>query len=107
MEPSQVRGDCLRRSVVNGFTFVRQPGVPVQKEGPYVLNVPGLGKIFFGELLIKRGRRRLNLLRFEFAPPPADRPDLAALSPHRADSGMLSIASGDGNGEPIWPRKDG
>jgi hypothetical protein len=103
--PSLERGDPLRRSVVadlalNGTAVTRSTG------GPYILNVPGLGLMHFGELLVKRGRRRVNLIRFELG---ADTRLLMATPTSRdafsADSGTLSIGSGDGNGEPVWPRQ--
>lgn len=100
--PSLERGDPLRRSVVSDLS-VNGTAVTVGT-GPYILDVPGLGLMHFGELLVKRGRRRVNLVRFELG---ADRRSKAA-TPRRdafgAGSGVLSIGSTDGNGEPVWPR---
>jgi hypothetical protein len=81
-----------------------------------MLDVDGFGTVHFGELLLKPGRRRLNLLRFELGTPP--RPPVA---PDRSEgdgqrmyamamsstisplSGTLTVGSGDGNGAPVWP----
>lgn len=57
--------------------------------------VSGLGKVRFGELILKQGRRRINLLRLDFG----DR----MLESHTVESGSLVLASGEGNGTPIWP----
>jgi len=119
--PSLERGDSLRRSVVTDLSLYGK--AVTLGDQPYVLNVPGLGRLYFGELVVKRGKRRVNLLRFalgEDAPQPMDTilrlngltgdegaPTAAALTSlnaFTADSGMLSIGSGDGNGEPVWPR---
>jgi hypothetical protein len=112
--PSLERGDPIRRSVVADLTV---NGTAVTRGGAYILNVPGIGRMHFGELLVKRGRRRVNLLRFELgAPAPSYTEELAERtaaaipleslqrSAFTADSGTLSIGSGDGNGEPVWPR---
>lgn len=68
--------------------------------------VPELGKIHFGELIAKRGRRRVNLLRFDFGmlDSLAEREVVErSLVPGPRNYGSLAIASGDGNGEPVWP----
>ncbi len=70
-----------------------------------VVFVPELGKIHFGELIAKRGRRRVNLLRFDFGmlDAVAERDLAARVLSGPQNSGSLAIASGDGNGEPVWP----
>lgn len=99
---SGLRGDIVRTSVVKELPIQSLPGACVKTDGRNVLTIPGVGRIYFGELLVKRGKRRVNLLRIELGPQPGE--DRTA-TPYVADSGMLSIGSGDGNGEPIWPRK--
>jgi hypothetical protein len=59
------------------------------------VHVPGLGKVQFGELILKQGRRRINLLRLDFGDRLQEGPE--------TDNGSLVIASGEGNGTPIWP----
>jgi hypothetical protein len=59
------------------------------------VHVPGLGKLVFGELLLKQGRRRVNLLRLEIGDP--------TLESAVMDSGSVVMASGEGNGTPVWP----
>jgi hypothetical protein len=97
-----LRGDIVRTSVVKELPVQFLPGACVKTDGRNVLTIPGIGRIYFGELLVKRGKRRVNLMRIELGPQPGE--DRTA-TPYVADSGMLSIGSGDGNGEPIWPRK--
>jgi hypothetical protein len=118
--PPVERGDSLRRSVV---TELKGEAV-APGDQPYVLNVPGLGRLYFGELVVKRGKRRVNLLRFALGEDcsPTDTlqlqrisnvvstddssrdAGLTTLNAFTANSGMLAIGSGDGNGEPVWPR---
>jgi hypothetical protein len=64
------------------------------------LEIPGLGNVRFGELLVKRGRRRVNLLRFEFGRSSGDADGREAPEDFNGD---LTVASGDGNGIPVWP----
>jgi hypothetical protein len=71
-----------------------------------VVLVPELGKIHFGELIAKPGRRRVNLLRFDFGMLDELMQNGVverSLTPGPKFGGSLAIASGDGNGEPIWP----
>ncbi len=98
-----LRGAPIRTSVVSNL-LCSKGQCQIKKKN--VVAVPGLGAIHFGELIAKRGRRRVNLLRFDFGMldeivqnAVADR----ALAPAPKYSGSLAIASGDGNGEPIWP----
>lgn len=60
------RREPIRTSIVAGLEG--RDGAAIQKNGdaPNVLRVEDFGKVFFGELLVKPGRRRVNLLRFEF-----------------------------------------
>lgn len=91
------------------------------------LVVPKFGEVHFGEFLVKPGRRRVNLLRFEFdaelsderlpisAPmgiamaAPAGAETGAAMGPEDLKkvplkfTGSLTVASVDGNGVPVWP----
>ena len=64
------------------------------------LEISGLGNVRFGELLVKMGRRRVNLLRFEFG---RSCGDMDGREGPEDFTGDLTVASGDGNGVPIWP----
>ncbi|HYO75481.1 MAG TPA: hypothetical protein VE010_03375, partial [Thermoanaerobaculia bacterium] len=134
------RGEPIRDTIVKGLKQNGERNVALRNEANHVIAAPGFGTIHFGELLVKRGRRRVNLLRFDFG----DRHDrgpkkkyqlhsdqqhaetytvdadqlndetpehrmmfLAQTSSMRPDSGSLTIASGDGNGEPVWPGRNG
>ena len=63
-------GDTLKPKDVNGVFLcsivkeirVESPGVKVKGHSLYV---PGFGKVFLGELLIKPGEKNLTMLRFE------------------------------------------
>jgi hypothetical protein len=61
------------------------------------LDVPLLGTLHFGELLLKQGRRRVNLLRLDYG----DR----TLEATTGNGGSIVMASGEGNGTPIWPHQ--
>lgn len=60
--------------------------------------VPGFGKLHFGELLVKPGRRRLNLLRIDFTK--KGKFEGGSTAP---TGGAMTLGSGDGNGVPVWP----
>ncbi|HET8772666.1 MAG TPA: hypothetical protein VFP80_02695 [Thermoanaerobaculia bacterium] len=68
-----------------------------------VVPVPGLGVVHFAELVLKPGRRRLNLLRFAFGP----RAQLEGPFTEGLDGGVtggsMTLGSGEGNGTPIGP----
>lgn len=93
-------------------TQLRRAGKVISTYVGNKLPVEGLGDAYFGELLVKRGRRRVNLLRFDFGDPPPplpftaagfDGPGVGALG-FPGVTGSFTAGSGDGNGEPIWPR---
>lgn len=85
------------------------------------MRVPRFGTIRFGELMFKPGRRRLNLLRFEFDPAvlfgmrslaeeeavelPVRRSRAMAnfLEEPTTDGGSMTVASVEGNGCPLVP----
>lgn len=109
------RREPIRSSVIRSLQIVPADEncgeVDVRKGN--VLNVPGFAKIWFGELLVKPGRRRVNLLRFQFAPHSAmmesdhmESVPMSALETHETShgGGTLTVGSGDGNGAPVWPR---
>jgi hypothetical protein len=74
-----------------------------------VIRVPGFGDIFLGEMLVKRGMRRLNLVRLELNKTPAARPAALAFnaeavtSDDGGDSGSFASGSGEANGTPTYP----
>ena len=74
--------------------------------------VDGLGTVRFGELMLKPGRRRVNLLRITFGqndtfePLPENVEAFAlenAESTSPPDEGSMTIASVEGNGTPVFP----
>jgi hypothetical protein len=82
----------------------------------YVLPVKGLGTAFFGELMLKPERRRVNLLRIELDGNQTEtlsvsgkqlrrmRARVVAAEEGAADTGgSMTIASVEGNGSPILP----
>lgn len=76
--------------------------------------VPGLGTFRFGELMLKPGQRRVNLIRVTFGPP-REQFEAAApqammadgaegpTSPDEPTGGEMTVGSGEGNGTPIEP----
>lgn len=80
---------------------------PVRRN--HKLYIPGVGTVRFGELMLKPGRRRVNLLRIEFA-----KNELLSLmndehaqadeeAPELYAGGSLTMASVEGNGSPLHP----
>lgn len=67
------------------------------------LVIPGIGAVKFGELMLKPGRRRVNLLRFSFDPNELASPVPQPESISEYSGGSLTIASVEGNGSPLWP----
>lgn len=109
------RHEPIRSSVIRSLQIRptdNQDDVEVRKGN--VLNVPGFARIYFGELLVKPGRRRVNLLRFQFAPNSVavesdhlEAVPLSAMQNFEAadgSGGTLTVGSGDGNGAPVWPQ---
>lgn len=81
------------------------------KPAPPAVFFRGIGTIRFGELMLKPGRRRLNLLRIDFGRQPADETPHAFMADEPMDEvfdtgptgGSLTMGSGEGNGTPIGP----
>ena len=106
------RREPIRSSLIRSLQIRPRDGnYDVEQRKGNVLRVPGFATIHFGELLVKPGRRRVNLLRFEFSgrieadhleAVPAAR--LEALESHADGGGTLTVGSGDGNGAPVWPK---
>lgn len=94
------RREPLTTSIVTGVDERRPAGAltAATRHGGNAVPVAGLGKVHFGELIVKPGRRRVNLLRVRFGD------DGGVTFDHSSDSGSLTVGSGDGNGAPVWPR---
>ena len=91
------------------------------KFGPrkgFKLPVKEFGNVHFGELVVKPGRRRVNMLRFEFDSTLAFRENEAPAggttlanadtmitsdAPRTPYKGSMTVLSLDGNGAPSWP----
>lgn len=79
-------------------------------DGP-VITIPGLGEAHFGELMLKPGRRRLNLLRIDLGKPQAGGNEGVTMDAAPMDeellgqdlSGSITMGSVEGNGTPIEP----
>jgi hypothetical protein len=95
------------------------PGNPVMRRRGYKLEVPRFGQVKLAEVLLKPGRRRINMLRIDLdsryvlrnedengrgsAARDDDGPAATSSSYSLAGSGTLSIASIEGNGAPTYP----
>jgi hypothetical protein len=98
-DPEPVKdGDPVRASVVHELKH-NAPPETLEAKGN-VLFVPGFAKLKFGDLVAKRGRRRVSLLTFDFNPIANEK---SAKDGGGFKSGSVTIASVGGNGEPIWP----
>ncbi|HEY0157171.1 MAG TPA: hypothetical protein VGF28_07790 [Thermoanaerobaculia bacterium] len=113
------RGEPIRTTLLRDLQKGRR-GEHLGKAGRNVLVVPNFASVHFGELLVKPGRRRVNLLRFDFGTrlPAFAEGDIAGFAAEGSDtvltefatralsqnSGTLAVGSGDGNGDPVWPR---
>lgn len=128
------RGEYIPRFGWNDEDLTKtmaKPGVPIRasilkdvlphqclsvgsREG-YTLPIQQFGRVHLGELIVKPGRRRVNLLRIDFnnglqltqpmgvaffAGSGGGGSTGSSTSP---DSGSMTIMSGDSNGVPIWP----
>jgi hypothetical protein len=93
------RGEPIRSTLLRDLVKAR-PAEHLGRAGKNVLLVPQFASVHFGELLVKPGRRRVNLLRFDFSP----RFVGFAAKELNPNSGTLTVGSGDGNGDPVWPR---
>jgi len=111
--PDQLVKLVKDRKPVQGCLIEEVEGVAQAQRGS-VIPVPGLGVVRFAELMLKPGRRRLNLLRFSFGlGPQNDGAMPMALrmeeGPFDEGSGMgpsggsMTLGSGEGNGTPIEP----
>lgn len=108
------RREPIRSALIKSLQVQpRENGVAVQKLPGNALPVKGLGTVYFGELLVKPGRRRVNLLRFDFErmpemdhheSVPSEAMAMAVRETgHLGGGGSLTVGSGDGNGAPVWP----
>ena len=82
---------------------------------PRTYHVPGLGTVRFAELMLKPGRRRLNLVRMRFGRQhhrsggPQPQAMMMAEGPFDENTltgptgGSMTVGSGEGNGTPIGP----
>jgi hypothetical protein len=84
----------------------------------HMVPVPGVGKAYFGEMVLKPEHRLVSLLRIEFNPNAHERPANESVQARRAvrarsaesgedrrvrGGGSMTIASVEGNGSPILP----
>lgn len=114
--PEQLAQLVREKKPVQGSVVESLEGVG-QRPSPSTIFVRGLGTVRFGELMIKPGRRRLNLLRINFGDPP---PQHEGAMPHalmtdamddpieeaistKPTGGSITMGSGEGNGTPIGP----
>lgn len=109
--PDQLVGLVNEKKPVQG-TFVESLEME-RRPAPPTIFVPGLGTVRFGELMMKPGRRRLNLLRINFGLPKVEgampnalmaMDDALESGPTFGPSGgSMTLGSGEGNGTPVGP----
>jgi hypothetical protein len=106
---------------VQGSVVAGIDGLVERKLHPSKVTIPGFGTVRFGELMLKPGRRRLNLLRINFGPEKTfggqlqqegAMPQAFVMAPGALDEdlfskdptgGSMTFGSGEGNGTPIGP----
>jgi len=102
-----VQGSIVRKLEHRGGLPAKQHSLPI----------PGVGTAYFGELMLKPERRRVNLLRMKLDTDTRDEPEPVNESPQKRrmlarasveerpskDGGSMTIASVEGNGSPILP----
>jgi len=115
MKAQPIRASFVR-DIQHGTTDKFEP-----RQG-FKLPVKSFGKVHFGELIVKPGRRRVNLLRLEFDSEqafvqgyqPASGTALLEAAPDmeiaadgttlvQQDRGSMTVLSQDSNGAPSWP----
>lgn len=89
-----------RRTLRGSLVKKVHDGVPGR---PFDVPVPGLGKVRFGELMFKPGRRRVNLLRVALGSDAFDQGLSLNESMLAPNGGSLTIASVEGNGTTVYP----
>lgn len=78
-----------------------------ESEALATVHVRGLGTFRFGELMLKPGQRRVNLVRVDFGEPRNAHESAALMAegstPDGPTGGSMTLGSGEGNGTPIEP----
>ncbi|HET8799125.1 MAG TPA: hypothetical protein VFO89_15640 [Thermoanaerobaculia bacterium] len=106
-ELTRSRVPVVRGSIVSDIAKQKAASKLVHNKNKVV--VPGLGRVQFGELLLKHDQRRVNLLRIDlgrFSPMSEGVTTFAAPvleDPSASTGGTLVMAAGEGNGTPVWP----
>ncbi|HEX6098301.1 MAG TPA: hypothetical protein VF432_18400 [Thermoanaerobaculia bacterium] len=112
--PDELARLVAERKPVQGSLVGAIEGLDPAPRSP-VIPVPGLGTVRFAELMLKPGRRRLNLIRVNFGLPQREGAMPIAFSLRNQDGppgeslddaptgGSMTLGSGEGNGTPIEP----
>jgi hypothetical protein len=89
----------LRSSLVQDVSRECNAGKNGLQRENFTVTVPGFGRVYLGEVLIKKGRRRLNMLRVELDPRVGEKrpgPPPSSLPPRRRavgqGEGMMPLA---------------
>jgi hypothetical protein len=101
--PEELDRLVVERRALHGSLVERVDGQVSRRH--HKVYVEGLGTVRFGELMLKPGRRRVNLLRVSFGTDETQRGsnDDETLERIAADEGTMTIASVEGNGMPVYP----
>jgi hypothetical protein len=94
----------LRSSLVNDVSKECNAGMNGLQRDNFTVHVRGFGRVYLGEVLIKKGRRRLNMLRVELDPrvgvrQPEPQPDPLPIP----EPGPRRRAAGTGDLTPLAP----
>ena len=101
--PEELDRLVTERRALHGSLVEKIDG-PVSRRH-HKVHIEGLGTVRFGELMLKPGRRRVNLLRIAFGTDETQQglADAMMLESASADGGTMTIASVEGNGTPVYP----
>jgi len=108
--PEELARVIEQRKPVQGSLVENVEGLEAKPVAPTIF-VPGLGYVRFAELMLKPGRRRLNLIRIQFGAKNnafgAPEPFMMAMAEEGPQGGptggSMTLGSTEGNGIPVEP----
>lgn len=102
--PEELDKLVMERRALQGSLIEKVDGAVSRRHHNKVF-VEGLGTVRFGELMLKPGRRRVNLLRITFGADETHRRvnEALALEDNSDDGGTMTLGSVEGNGMPVYP----
>ncbi len=100
-DPAELEKLISERRALHGSLVESVRGDIANKH--HKVHVPGLGTVRFAELMLKPGRRRVNLLRIALGTNETLESNGENESLSSPDDGSMTIGSVEGNGTPVFP----